>query len=310
MARDHHDRPVRDEQQALRRIHELCDPSVGDDAAVVRAGSDGLCISTDATVQGVHAPLAMPARALGRRAAARAISDLAAMGALPRAMTCSVLVPPDGWTDAVDAVAGVAERGREQGMPLVGGDLCRTPGPLGLVVTVVGRRGAPRASAFITRAGAHVGDLVVVTGQLGAASSGHGDHAGDRAALLPEPPDRLRAGAALARHVSAMTDISDGIARDAANLAEASGVGIEIAIRELPLAPGIDDPVAAATYGDDYELLATVAPERHDALRSSLRDADPTLGLTVVGRCVDGDPVARFLCDGSQVELPPGFLHR
>ena len=295
-----------DEASALRRILELCDPAAGDDAAVLATGADGLCISTDPTIRGVHAPAAIPAHALGRRAAARAASDLAAMGALPRAMTCAVLVPDDGWADAVAAIEGVVERGSQLQLPLVGGDLCRTDGSLGLVVTVLGRRGSTRAgrSAFVLRAGARIGDLLVVTGALGAAARAIDQQATD----LPEPPDRLRAGTALARHVSAMVDVSDGVVRDAGNIASASRVMIDLDIDALPVVDGVDR-LRAASFGDDYELLATIPPERLDAARRTLEQADPQLRLTIVGRVVDAGSVVRCFDAGRAIEPPSGFLH-
>ncbi len=299
---DVHD--ITDEASAVARILELCDPSAGDDAAVLAVPADGLCVSTDPTLLGVHAPRSTTPHELGRRAAGRALSDLAAMAALPRAMTCSVLVPAGEWSTAVDAVAGLVERGREQGCPLVGGDVCRTDGPLGLVVTVLGRRGTPRAGGFVARSGAQVGDALVVTGRLGAAA-----RAFDEATRsLPEPPDRLWAGVALGRAATAMVDISDGIARDAANLARASNVAIDVWLDQLPLAEGVDARRAAG-FGDDYELLATIPPAALDAAEAALRAADPELRLTQVGEVVDAGSVVRFLDAGREVEAPRGFVH-
>jgi thiamine-monophosphate kinase len=296
---------ITDEAAAVEAVLAITGSANGDDCAVLHVGGASACTSVDSTIAGVHAPLGTDPRALGRRAAARAASDLAAMGAAPLAMTCAVHVPEGRWGDAVAAVEGVAARGREQGLPLVGGDLAATPGPLALVVTVLGRRGAPRAatSGYATRAGARAGDLVVVTGVLGRSAA-----AAASGAAAPEPPDRLRAGRVLARVAHAMIDVSDGIARDAVALARASGRDLVLDLGSLPCAAGIT-PELAATHGDDYELLACVPPHAVAALRALLDRIAPALGLTEVGVVVEGGGEARFERDGAAVDLPRGFVH-
>jgi thiamine-monophosphate kinase len=292
-----------DEPTALAHVLAVCDPRAGDDAAVLAVGGGRLCVSTDSTVAGVHAPPSTTSHALGRRAAARAISDLAAQGAAPLAMTCAVLVPPSGWADAVALVVGLAERGREQSMPLVGGDLARSDGPLTAVVTVLGRPAAAAPRAFATRSGGRAGDVLVVTGVLGRAG-----HANAHDLPIPEPPDRLRAGAVLARHATAMTDVSDGVARDAANIARASQVDLTIELDDLPVAG--DDPLRAASWGDDYELLALLPPDRLDRVRRELLALDPPIPLRSIGAATDGAGVVRARRAGAEVELPTGFVHR
>jgi thiamine-monophosphate kinase len=286
---------IHDETAAVAHVLALTGRVNGDDAAVLRIGGGATCISTDSTIAGVHAPLDTPPHALGRRAAARAISDMAAMGAAPFAITCAVHVPDDGWDDAVAAVDGVRERAAEQGAELVGGDFARTHArDLALVVTVLGRRAGTRASAFVRRSGLRAGDQLCVTGQVGAAG---------------EPPDRVRAGIALAPFARAMIDMSDGLARDAGHLAVASGVGIEIDLDLLPLAAGVDDPHAAATRGDDHELLLGIAPARLEAAAASLYAACPELPLTTIGVASDGPTEVRFLRARARVKLDGGFQH-
>lgn len=294
------------ESDAIQRLLADADPANGDDAAPIRVPGGTACISTDSTVAGVHAPIQMPARLLGRRAAARAISDMAAMGAVPAVVTCAALVPEGRWDDAVDAVQGVRARAGEQGAALVGGDLASSGGgPLTLVVTVVGHR-TGSAPAFCTRRGMRAGDELWVTGQLGAAT--HALAVG--AVSLPEPPDRIRAGIALAPHVSAMLDVSDGIARDAQNLATASRCGLDVPLDALPLAEGVDNCIATALGGDDYELLLALSPAASVAARAALARADHEVGLTQIGVATDEPGVVRFTLDGTDVSLPDGFTHR
>lgn len=297
---------IHDEASAVARILELTGSVNGDDAAILRPGASPVCVSTDTTITGVHAPRDTPPHALGRRAAARALSDLAAMGAAPLAMTCAVHVPARRWTDAVALVEGVIERGAEQVAPLAGGDLCRTPSKaLAVTVTVLGRRSGARRDAFVTRAGAHAGDELFVTGELGAASAAL---ARDEA-VLPEPPDRIRAGIALAPFATAMIDLSDGLARDVRNVARSSRVDARIELDRVPLATGVADVRAAALGGDDYELLVAIAPRRVAAARAALRAVDSKLSLTRVGTLVDGTGVVSFADAGTLVELPFGFTH-
>jgi thiamine-monophosphate kinase len=299
---------IDDEAEALTQVLALCDPSAGDDAAVLHEGPGASCISTDSTVAGVHAPLATNPHALGRRAAARAISDLAAMGAHPRAMTCAVLVPERGWHDAVAAVAGVAERGREQHMPLVGGDLAGSGGgPLTLVVTVVGHAAGRSGARLVTRSGARSGDLVVVTGTLGHAAAA----LASRASSIPEPPNRLHAGVALAPHVTSMIDVTDGLVRDAGSLASASGAGIDLQLLEVPVVDSaVVTPLEVVGFGDDYELLATIPAHVVDAARAALAAVDSKVSLTIIGRVVDGDPVVRLRRGDALISPPRGFVHR
>jgi thiamine-monophosphate kinase len=170
---------------------------------------------------------------------------------------------------------------------IVGGDVTRAP-VLFVSVTVIGW--AADGDPVVRRDGARPGDRLGVTGVLGGAA----DLVSERA-RRPEP--RLELGRALGQAgVSAMIDVSDGVATDARHLAERSGVRIDIELERLPLAPGVEDPVVAATAGEDYELLFT-APAA----------LDPPGDVTWIGQVSEGSGVVMTRA-GEPVELT-GYEH-
>jgi len=218
---------------------------------------DGLVVTQDALVEGVHFRFDLLTwRELGFRAAAVNISDLAASGAEPLALIVSLGLP--GATELADVVE-LYEGLRETGVPVRGGDTTRADSVL-LSVTALGR-----SERVPGRAGAEPGDLIVVTGQLGAAGAAF------RNGQLRRPPVRIAEGRRLAQVATAMLDISDGLAVDAGHIARRSSCRLEIDLESIPLAPGatIDD----LAFGEDYELLAATP--------------DP-LDFTVIGRCEEG----------------------
>lgn len=257
----------------------------GDDAAIVR-GEGRAVVSVDAVVEGVHFDLATHSHAdVGHKALATALSDLAAMG-VPAGEAYVVLGAPvdDGLEQLVEAMDALARR---FGVSIAGGDVTRAP-VLFVSVTVIGW--AADGDPVARRDGARPGDRVGVTGALGGAA----DLASERA-RRPEP--RLELGRALAQAgVTAMIDVSDGIATDARHLAERSGVRIDIELERLPLAPGVDDPVVAATAGEDYELLFTAPP-----------GLEPTGDVTWIGEVSDGSGLV-MRRGGEPVELT-GYEH-
>ncbi|MCW2928865.1 MAG: thiamine-monophosphate kinase [Thermoleophilia bacterium] len=295
---------INDEEGAIAFVLERTDARNGDDAAVLRAGTSATCVSVDSTIEGVHVPRGCPPLLHGRRAVARALSDLAAMGAAPLAVTCAVHVPAERWPDAAEAMEGAIERAGAQGAPVVGGDFSSVHArELALVVTVIGVRASSRAG-FVTRAGGCPGDLLVVTGSLGAALLA------PPGAAPPEPPDRLRAGRALAPHVRSMVDVSDGLVRDVRHLARGAGCTAHVELLDVPLADPSLDPRDAAAVGDDYELLAAIAPDRLEPARAALVAADLAVPLTIVGRLADGHAgELSLLRAGKRIEAPSGFLH-
>ena len=276
---------ITDEASAVAWILERTDPANGDDAARLAMRCGTLCTSIDSTVAGVHAPHATGPHDLGRRAVGRALSDLAAMGAQPVGLTCAVLVPERAWQDAIEAMAGVLERAAEQGTAVMGGDLTMVDGAsaLALTIAVFGEPPGTRAPLphLTTMGGARPGDVLAVTGELGAATAAL--YAGDP--VLPEPPDRIAAGIALAPFAHAMTDLSDGIAIDAAHLAAASRCSLVVELDRLPLASTCPDVRVAAAGGDDYELLVALDPGTVDAARMRLGTDIP---LTIIGSVADG----------------------
>jgi thiamine-monophosphate kinase len=242
------------------------------DAAVV----DGVVATQDALVEGVHFRLDWISwRELGFRAAAVNLSDLAASGAEPRGLLVTLGAP--GVTrveDVLELYAGIAEAG----VPVVGGDTTRADTVV-LSVTALGR-----SERVPGRASARPGDVLVVTGPLGAASVAF------RQQRYSRPPLRLLEGRELARTASAMLDLSDGLAVDAGHIARRSGVRCEIDLERIPLAEGA--AVADLGFGEDYELLAAVPePGRFRA----------------IGRCVEGEGVEIRL-HGERVDLE-GWEH-
>jgi len=298
----------------------------GDDAAVVepRAAS---AITVDAIVDGVHFVLdSFGPEAVGRKALAAALSDLAAMGASQGEAYVVVAAPADLVDEDLLGIAdGLAEVAVREEVTVAGGDLVRSP-VLVVSVTAVGYE--PGGTRFVTRAGARIRDLVAVTGELGGAAAAvelmeagerRGDPA-DRGAHLLErqlnPTPRLREGRALAKAgATAMIDVSDGLGADALHLAEASGRRLEIELGRLPVAAGLAEARGgeqaalelAASGGEDFELLVTVPPEHFDSAVQAVADAGSS--LTEIGYVTDGQGVALKLPDGG--ELPPsGFDQR
>ena len=229
---------------------------IDDDAAQV----DGLVVTQDALVEGVHFRLEwLSWRDLGWRAAAVNLSDLAASGAEPRGLLVSLAAPSSTQADDVfELYEGIAETG----VPVVGGDTTRAE-LVALSVTALGR-----SERVPGRGGARPGDLLVVTGPLGAAGAAF------RNETYVRPPLRLDEGRRLAQVATAMLDISDGLARDAGHIAARSGVRCVIDLDRVPLADGatVDD----LRFGEDFELLAATP--------------DP-LDFTVIGRCEEGSGV-------------------
>jgi len=251
-----------------------------------------LVVTQDALVEGVHFRLDWTGwRDLGYKAAAVNISDLAASGAEPEALIVSLGLPGESELKKVLMLyEGIAQAG----VPVLGGDTTAAE-RLYLSVTAIGR-----AQRVPGRDGAKPGDLLVVTGPLGASAAGF--YCLRECVTNPltrrhlRPPLRVEEGKELARSAHAMLDISDGLASDCLRIAERSGCRLVVELEQVPVARGVAKVAAhfkqdvysyACAFGEDYELLAAVPePGR----------------FTVIGRCEEGEGVV-FLRDGEPVEL-------
>jgi thiamine-monophosphate kinase len=275
----------------------------GDDAAVVRAAALAVT-SIDTVVEGTHFRLSTHSPAdVGWKALAGALSDLAAMGARSGEAYVSLVLPP-GFERALELVDAMEELAAETETTIAGGDVVGGPA---LTVTVAVTGWADDESELVGRDGAIPGELVAVTGALGGSEAGRlllerGER--EPAELVTRhlrPRPRLREGRALAgAGVSAMIDLSDGLATDARHVAERSGVELRVELERLPLASGVTTEAAAAG-GDDYELLVTVPPVRRAA-------AEAAAGLTWIGTVADGEGLVLLGPDGA-VEGLSGYEH-
>jgi thiamine-monophosphate kinase len=298
----------------------------GDDAAVVepRAAS---AVTVDAIVDGVHFVLdSFGPQAVGRKALAAALSDLAAVGAAQGEAYVVVAAPEELSDEDLLAIAdGLAETATREAVTIAGGDLVRSP-VLMLSVTAVGYE--PGGARFVTRGGAKPRDLVAVTGELGGAAAAvelmeAGERRGERAdrgaALLTrqlDPTPRLREGRALAKAgATAMIDVSDGLGADAEHVASASDCRLEIDLERIPVADGVAEVAGgdeaalemAASGGEDFELLVTVPRERFDEASHAVADAGST--LTEIGYVTEGHGVTLKLPGGGEL-APRGFDQR
>jgi thiamine-monophosphate kinase len=257
-----------------------------DDAATLAIGGETLVLTHDAIAESVHYRPGTDPFDVAWKLVATNLSDLAAKGAEP----VGVLIGAVLIEGAERFVEGLRAILTEYDVPLLGGDtISVSPATFGC--TAIGRA---TVTPVPRRDGARPGDGLWITGPVGAAmlgfESGHGT-----AYLRPRP--RLADGRALAPHVSAMMDVSDGLLLDASRMAEASGCTADIALARVPVAAGAA-PLRAATWGDDYELLFAAPADF----------VPPVPAARIGGMIARG--AAPLLLDGQVPEIPLGYQHR
>lgn len=274
---------------------------VGDDCALLQpSAGDLLAVTADTLVASVHFFEDVHPHDLGHKSLAVNLSDLAAMGATPAWVTLCLTLPELDHAWLADFAAGFTELAQAQEVELVGGDTTR--GPLSITVQAMGQL---PAGSGLRRAGANIGDLILVTGQVGSAGlglkvlQGQWDCSDDepvRRLLRPEP--RVAAGQQLLGRASACIDVSDGLAADLGHILAASGAGATVEWERLPLCEAVIDYIARTddwrmplVAGDDYELCFT-APERE---REAIESALTSIGcaFSVVGR-IEPEPGLRL----------------
>jgi len=305
---------------ALGRAHRAGrDPRIirgpGDDCAIVTGRQ--IAISADIAVEGIHFERAwVGPRAIGYRAAAAALSDLAAAAASPIGILATVVVPSASPDLAVELMAGVSEAALASGAALLGGDLSGSTGPICVATTVVGE-----TAYVITRAGARPGDEVWVTGRLGGAAcavatwKSGGQPPPSARASFERPEPRIPEALWLARHglIRTAIDVSDGLAGDVAHLATASAVRILLDAASLPAHEATrgraDRDRLVLSGGEDYELLFAAPPGLVEANLDEYAGGFSS-GLTRIGRVVEGRGVGQVLADGTERELAAaGYTH-
>ena len=303
---------------------------IGDDAAVMEPARGELeVITTDALVEHVHFRRDWTAaRSIGAKAVAVNLSDLAAMGATPRVVLLSLILPPTLLLHDFDAlVDGVVAEAAGAGAALIGGNFSRSPGPLVVDVTAMGSVGRRRV---LRRTGGRAVDELYVTGTVGAGAAGlailtagaaRAELTADEVACVARyehPAARVRCGRVVAasRSASACMDLSDGLADAARQMAAANGTGVTLEAESIPVAPGAArwlgrpgfDPIEAAVAGgDDYELLFAVPPRRRRSFLSAMRLCRPVT-VTRVGRLTKDRGLVLSRA-GVPAALSSGFHH-
>ena len=276
---------------------------VGDDTAVVELpGEQQVLLTVDSVLEGVHFEPGTPMRAVGHKAMARAVSDIAAMAGRPLCTLAAVGFPP-GADEAEcralvralwDAAAGLSAR-------LIGGDLASGAGGLSVTVTAFG---TPGPVGVVTRAGAQPGDALCVTGRLG------GSLLGRHLTFRPRVEEALALAEGYGVH--AMIDVSDGLSTDALHLARAGGVGVSIRAAAVPVAEDAETLARrtgraplwhAMNDGEDYELLFCLP-------RGAAEDLAGTgvgeLPVALIGEVTEGPDSHVVAPDGSRTPLTPG----
>ncbi|HUT73428.1 MAG TPA: thiamine-phosphate kinase [Armatimonadota bacterium] len=309
----------------------------GDDAAAVQPDQGRLLLFTvDAMVEDVHFRRRwMPPRDLGWKAMAQSLSDIAAMGGQPtHALVCLSLPVPSavegpGDLDAgfVDALYdGLDAAAAEYGASVIGGDIV---GSTGGVMVSVSLLGEVEEGLLLRRSGARPGEVLMVTGALGDAAAGlrlleagESPAAGEESAVTRHlrPAPRVDEARILARsgQVTAAIDLSDGLAGDAAHIAEESGVGVRLHGERLPVGAACKQVAArlrlnplplALRGGEDYELLVAVRPQAAEGLAELLHHETGT-ALTAVGEVVEAARgVVLIAADGIEATLGGAFDH-
>ncbi len=325
------------ERALIARLHARLPPcpdyvriGIGDDAAMIEPERGmQMVITTDSLVEHVHFRRDWTAAdAIGHKALAVNLSDIAAMGATPRASLLSLVMPADLLLEDFDRlIDGYAQLGAATRTPLIGGNIARSPGSLMVDVTVVG---SVRPRRVLRRAGARAGDELFVTGAPGMAAAGLAllTNGVDRASLTPDelaciarherPDPRLRLGRLVGRTSAAASamDLSDGLSDAASTLAAAASVGVVIDAAALPVHAGVaavaarlgQSPIALVLRGgEDYELAFAVPARRRSRFLAAARRCS-NLPVTCVGR-FERTGGAWLDTGGTMSPLPSGFSH-
>ena len=289
-----------------------------DDAALLDVPTgQSLVVTKDALVQGVHFIGDEPASLTARKALRVNLSDLAAMGATPKAYFLALMLPAstdEKWL--AEFAFGLAADQAEFGITLMGGDTTRTSGPLGISITAMGL--VPQGQPLL-RSGAKVGDNIYVTGTIGDAALGLAEARENKSGFLVDryrlPQPRLEVGQGLRGIATSCIDISDGLAQDLGHICTASGLGAKLLWSDIPLSdPAKAAPQTANAYeiilsgGDDYELLFTAPVQMEPAILKLA--AQTGIAITRIGEMTEGKQFAILDGQGNQVALNrKGYQH-
>lgn len=294
------------EREAIRILTAHITPNTnvktgpGDDCAVVQiedtSGTE-LLLTSDPLIQNVHFTVDTPPNAIGHKAVARVLSDIAAMGGNPAWALINIVAPPSCDIEFLSSITksayAVADR---YSLSIVGGDLARSD-KIELHVFAVGT--VPKGQAVL-RSGGMPDDTIYVTGTLG------GSRAGKHCSFEP----LIKEGLFLRNWATAMIDISDGLATDLRHIAEMSHVGAIITAAQIPLSSTVSSFQNALTDGEDFELLFTVPENKRDKFEAAFRENLSTQ-ITAIGRLTDKADVIEIINDKGNISIlnNKGFQH-
>ena len=274
---------------------------IGDDAAAWQGDDSIQLASVDSFVEGVHfTPETTPWQEVGWKALAVNLSDIAAMGGIPRYALVALSLPDDSEVEDVAALySGMLKLAKQYGVTIVGGDISRAP----LVAIAITILGSSPTQKILTRSSAQAGDIVAVTGQLGAAAAGlevlkhkrrldpEADTRLKNAFLHPTP--RIAEGLLLVEQgVKTAIDISDGLVADLNQICKASQVGARLEVERVPVEPAVKTAFSeralelALSGGEDYELLFTASAEIVDKVKKAASCPVTAIGEITAGRGV------------------------
>jgi thiamine-monophosphate kinase len=284
----------------------------GDDCAVLECGDPQrqLLFKTDAVVEGIHFTNETPPEKIGRKALARALSDIAAMGGTPNAALVTIALPANFSPEFIEKIySGMNALAAQYSVAIVGGETTTNPERVLISISLTGF--VPRGKAVL-RSGAKVGDAIFVTGELG------GSLAGKHLDFSP----RLAEASWLAENFSihAMMDLSDGLAGDLPHILRASGVGAEMLKSAVPISRAAKDNakrgdaakpafVAALTDGEDFELVFTVASKSAVPVLDAWKKKFPDVKLSCIGKIIAGEGIRLRDKTGIRPFTAHGYVH-